>query len=542
MILHKARMVMSSHTSDVTCHLDAPSLMRLRRHRQLARWRLGRATTRTVRTVYFDTPRHGLWQVGIALSVSMTGQKRVLTVAARDSDGHDLQWETAILSDTPTALTLALLPLAGTVVEGRLVKALSQGLGAIFTRHCHRTVYALRDSHTNPGSPPWEATLWLEHGTQEGVGDTLEIADMRLTTASSAPLYDIARVLTEDCAGLLCLRDHAAQGFERVTAVVARNTAKPLARLRPDHSATHAVKIIAAACLAHVVDHLDRLRVAPLPPPEAIHQVRVGLRRMRSALSLLRSVIQGGEALRAEVAWLAGELAEARDVHILRREIIAPVMGAMPGVAELTRLDEALAAVEQRGLKRVRATLHDPRLLRLLLDWAAWLAEGEGEHVPEDVPEKVADGVIEAVATPMAEPSPPDGPSLLPLAIRVLSKQRGRVLKRGRHFASLAAESRHEVRIDLKKLRYAGEFFSPLWDSKAARAYGVALAGLQESLGALNDVATAQAILTTVAQENPASALAAGMVIGWHRKASESLDDEAIAAWKRFAKCPPYWE
>src|SRR5436305_349687 len=78
---------------------------------------------------------------------------------------------------------------------------------------------------------------------------------------------------------------------------------------------------------------------------------------------------------------------------------------------------------------------------------------------------------------------------------RELSRRRKRVLKRGAGLAELEPPARHALRIALKKLRYAAEFFAPLYAgqgrTKRRKAFGAALAELQERLGALNDIAVA---------------------------------------------------
>jgi CHAD domain-containing protein len=80
-------------------------------------------------------------------------------------------------------------------------------------------------------------------------------------------------------------------------------------------------------------------------------------------------------------------------------------------------------------------------------------------------------------------------------AAETLDRYRRRVKKRGRALAALDPEARHQVRIEAKKLRYAAEFFTSLFGDKKAKrrtkAFLSALEELQSSLGALNDIATA---------------------------------------------------
>lgn len=79
----------------------------------------------------------------------------------------------------------------------------------------------------------------------------------------------------------------------------------------------------------------------------------------------------------------------------------------------------------------------------------------------------------------------------------MLAKRHGRLHKRGKKLASLDDAERHEVRIAAKKLRYAAEFFAPLFDEAGAQTYLSALEVLQDAL-ALNDIAVTAGLV-----ENP---------------------------------------
>jgi CHAD domain-containing protein len=81
-----------------------------------------------------------------------------------------------------------------------------------------------------------------------------------------------------------------------------------------------------------------------------------------------------------------------------------------------------------------------------------------------------------------------------------LDRLRRKVKKDGRALAEADDRARHEVRKDAKKLRYAAEFFTALFDRKRERRryrhFIAALEDLQDELGMLNDMVTAPAVLT----------------------------------------------
>src|SRR5260370_18033 len=97
---------------------------------------------------------------------------------------------------------------------------------------------------------------------------------------------------------------------------------------------------------------------------------------------------------------------------------------------------------------------------------------------------------------PVSERSAVRLSAVVALADRLLAERRKRTLKRGAHFARQSAERRHDLRVALKKLRYATEFFRSLYDRKSVQRYLRHLTELQAALGHLNDVASATDLVT----------------------------------------------
>jgi CHAD domain-containing protein len=126
------------------------------------------------------------------------------------------------------------------------------------------------------------------------------------------------------------------------------------------------------AALADQVGLLQAADVAlRTDQPDAVHQLRVGARRLRSTMAALRTVLdrQATDPLREELSWLGGELSRARDDEValahLRELVSEQPVELVLGPVE-ARLREMQAAGEQAGLDRARATLSDRRYLRLL--------------------------------------------------------------------------------------------------------------------------------------------------------------------------------
>lgn len=96
-------------------------------------------------------------------------------------------------------------------------------------------------------------------------------------------------------------------------------------------STADAFQVIAPACLDHA---LANARSVGAGDAEGIHQMRVGLRRLRAALSLFKPLIDGAEseAIKTELKWLTEQLGQARELDVLVTDGIGPLRDEAPRV------------------------------------------------------------------------------------------------------------------------------------------------------------------------------------------------------------------
>lgn len=202
--------------------------------------------------------------------------------------------------------------------------------------------------------------------------------------------------------------------------------------------------------------------------PEYVHQMRVAIRRLRSGLRLfdhdaaadLRK--RHGGALKE----LATVLGRVRDLDVFA-ETVAPTLRRL-NAAHARRASLAIREKVREARSQARDHLRSARHERLMTRIALWLAatvSGGGKR------------------------------TLAALARRELAAQNRRVQRGAARFASLDDQARHRLRIDIKRARYAAEFFAGLFDRAAGRKYASALAAAQDSLGSLTDIKTAQELL-----------------------------------------------
>ena len=263
-----------------------------------------------------------------------------------------------------------------------------------------------------------------------------------------------------------------------------------------------AFRRIALSCLEHLQGNLDG--AANSEDPEFIHQMRVATRRLRAALRLFSPCLPTSLAdeLLPPLRLLTTRLGHARDLDVLLSEIAAPVMHALPDEPRLAALT---GAVTDRQYSARAAAVHYLQSLaygRLLLLATALL------HRPPFVAADIND---QAEAT------------LAAFAGMRLKRLRKKVLALAAAASTENPSSLHQLRIGIKRLRYALEFFAPLAAGKPSQRLLQQLGLLQEELGQLNDLANAGLLLMHCAGEDPRLREAVALVGGWHASRHAAL-------------------
>lgn len=284
--------------------------------------------------------------------------------------------------------------------------------------------------------------------------------------------------------------------------------------------AEEAYQIILFECLAHATANVPA--VTDARDSEGLHQFRVGLRRLRTALSTFGKAHPELTALNTRAKALTNAVGPARDLDVFLSELFLPAasqLGPQSGF-------EILRARAERA--RDRAWAH---------------AVAEVSHPAFQVFQD--DVAITASAKPWtAEAAQP----LATVAPELLSAHFKRARKRGKNLEAAAPPERHRLRIALKKLRYTGEFVAPLYPQVAVQEFLRPLKELQGLLGALNDVAQVRSILGHLMMEETVEAPvqaelshATGLLLGWHQARADRLVAKTAKRWKAFKKAEPFW-
>ena len=272
-------------------------------------------------------------------------------------------------------------------------------------------------------------------------------------------------------------------------------------------------------CLAQMTANAATVRAGR--SVEGLHQLRVALRRLEVLLEAFGEEFQQDwlNDLRSRAKILSSRLGPARDLDVF-----------------LTQLLEAPAENnEHEAFVNLRARIEDIRD-------KAW--------------KEASDCVTSADFALLTEDLAGLAHSRLPLARdtklsrvakRLLNRQQTRARKRGKKAKDDDEANLHRLRIALKKLRYTAEFLAPLYPKRKVKHYVRELRGLQELLGAINDIAHVRATMASFLREtdnkrtSPGERYAAGLVAGWYRARRPQIAKRALKRWKKFRKVEPFW-
>lgn len=367
-----------------------------------------------------------------------------------------------------------------------------------------------------------ELALQVLEGTLRAVAN--ERACCRLTLSGpSEAVRELARRLAGDLPILVPRHGLAeeAMALARGVAPAPRHLGAP--EVLPGTSVADAF----AAIVGHLTDVVLHwsATAAHGETPEPVHQMRVGIRRLRSALAVFKRAVGGpsvqaaGQAARE----LAQRLGTARDWDVFLEDTATPVRAAFPDDRRIARLIEA--ADRRRGaaygaLAELLASAGFRRLGLQLAELAAlrpWAMEADAEQA-------------EAQARPIED-----------YAEKALGRRFGHMLDAGEDLAALPPEPLHQLRKDGKRMRYACEFFAPLFPGKSTRRFIKRLAALQGDLGHLNDAATARTLLDGLGS-GAERAFAAGVVLGFVAARAGDVRSRAQETWDRLRDEGPYWD
>lgn len=488
---------------------------------RLLRLPLLRAVTRKkspsqrLTNTYYDTADHRLRDRGIAVRLRQIGRKWLQTIKTEGrviAGLHERpEWESETTENT----------LDFSRIQDEKLKALLEqtlhgaALQPVFTTDFTRLSRLLQFSDGT------QCEFSLDRGKIIAGSNEATIAELELELKAGDPaaLFDFVRSLLQYVPLKIARDSKATRGFALALGTVMKPQKAAKTALDKNMTAQQGFIAIAAACM----DHLTANEAGCLAgeDPEYLHQMRVAIRRLRTAIRLFSAHLDNEKmnAIVAELRWLGEQLGTTRDLDVFLDETLPPVTAAWPTNPGLAQIRERVAAWRDGATAASRTAVQSARYQCLLLDLGAWLVAMSREA---PTPSEATDAV-----------------KLIEVARAALKRHRKQLIRRAHHLMELSPEERHRVRISGKRLRYAGEFFSPLFSAKRSASYIQELANLQAILGALNDAATTKTILAQVADQENNPALA--IVQAWTLGMSQGHLAHLLQAHHRFLQQQIFW-
>jgi triphosphatase len=465
-------------------------------------------------SVYYDTPALDLQRHGLTLRVRREGRRWVQTIkgGGQVRGGLHRRAESEIPIKGP-APDLGLLRDRG--LSGVLASAeVRNRLQPIFATDFVRTRRLLRPM------PGVRVEASVDRGVIRSGPRRAELSELELELKAGAPhhLYDLATGLSGEIPLAISNRSKAERGYTLAlnrpdTPVKGRPPA--LGRAMSVHDAFRAVLW---AGLFHL--QANEAGIAAGRDIEYLHQVRVAVRRLRSAMGIFAPLFPDEilASARGDLRWLAARLGPARDWDVFVTEIV-PAIAVDRGAGDaFDDFEKQCEKLRRAAHHRARRALCSSRYRRFTLSLAAWLSREDWRR-----------GLDRRALAGLDAPAPG-------YAASVLDKRRRRARKKGRNLGDLSSRELHRLRIAIKKLRYAADFFSGFYEAAEVRETLKRLARLQDILGAINDAATAARLAGEAG-----GAAARRLVLRWRRSRAAALRRELKRAWREFRGTRKFW-
>ena len=452
----------------------------------------------------FDTAELALTQKKVAVRERRVLRKTLLTVkTAHRSEGgisHRSEWEAPT---TPGSFDFSTL-----IDDAAMAESLSQiapQLVPIFTTDFSRRFWTLDFRRA-------KIEVALDLGTVRVQRDDLTreqpICELELELKEGNPttLFALARLLSRQVRLHPADDSKAARGYALF--LDQKKTPKKADTLSIEEGDTTVAVFlkIARSCVTQL--QANESGILSPQDEEYVHQARVALRRLRTALRLFNEALPAGFADRWSNAWrdVAQELGNARNWDVFCSEQLPLLDQDLGDHPDLLALRTFAASKRLAAHEAAKACMTSKAYSLNLISFCEALMNLKDSEEP-----------IRAYAT------------------KALKRRHKKFITGAKLAHTLNAEQRHEVRIDLKKLRYTLDFFESLYPKKRVQAFARSLASTQELLGHMNDLVTAEMLM---AEREPKVADAP---IAWAKGRMSAYLDMLPAALKPVIQADTPW-
>ena len=494
---------------ELKLRIAAPDILRLKHHSAIKAAQVGKPRTHNLLSIYYDTPQLTLFDLDISLRVRGISRNWIQTIKGRGkvlAGVHQRQEFEDVIAFGHPDFSKIIDPELTQIFDDELLR---NSLTPIFSTEVRRTEWLLAFDNGD------QIEFALDTG-ELVVGDKREPiseVELELKQGNIGRLYEFALKLQQNIPLELENISKAQRGYAYYRSqplVIVR--ANPV-HLHRDMSANAALKQIAWECLTHLQGNQDM--VLHGEDIEGLHQMRIALRRLRSALSVFRQIAskQSCASIVEECRWITGVLGHARNLDVLITQTLPPVLQQLNEHPSLILLNKKAEHVREQAYATVRKALSSQRYHRMLLNLGCWL-ENERWHDNDALECSVFD-----------------------VAKTMIKKRQKQLKQQGRRLMHAHPEERHVTRIAAKKLRYATEFFASLYKEVRLREFLSALTQLLDNLGVLNDITVTETLIRQLIGEHPKSVSnqASCFFTGWNACKALHYQQDLEYLWNRFA-------
>lgn len=460
-------------------------------------------------TVYFDTPDFELAKRGVALRVRCAGRRWIQTLKteADSTGGLSARVELEVTVSGPGIEFERFPPEARNYVPEPLQKKLAPVFETRFTRRRWQV----------PGIWGSQIEVALDEGEIRARGKTEPLRELELELKSGRPdaLFALALELARSAPLWPFDRSKAERGVRLAKDIAAAPVKAKMPELNQIMQPAEAWRVIATQCLRQFAANLPG--IAYEHDAEYLHQARVALRRLRSAYTLFKRGLPLPKSVLGELKKLNASLGPARDWDVFCTQTLPPVLAAVPDTGSLQHLAGLADQARRQAHAHLARYLQSPACGRLLLGLARRLSASHRHFVAE-----LGDTRLESFAA------------------RHLKKRHRQVMALAENPLT-SVESRHRLRISIKRLRYVLDCFASLYSRRPVSGMSKALADLQDALGHMNDQAVAQRLIQAIDDRSAGFAQAQAAVHGWLAAIGMESERSLVGCLKNFSAVKRFW-
>ena len=472
-------------------------------------------TTRKVLSTYYDTPTLTLLDWGISLRLRRDARKWIQTIKTPGNAVSGLHQRMELESEVANG-RLDFSKFSDTAYHDFLSQeALQNQIKPIFSTNIQRTEWQL--SYKN--GDQIELVLDIGELVVGDKRDPISEIELELKQGNAGRLFELALQLQQHIPLTIENMSKAHRGYAyyrpQPLYIVIANPPK----LHRKMKASEALTIIVQECLTQLQGNQDMVLYGK--DVEGVHQMRVALRRLRSALNVFGCVTskQHCKKLISELKWITGILGTARDLDVLITQTLPPLLKHLQNEPSLVSLAKQARQQRLQAYASTREALSAQRYQRLLLTLGDLLANERwgAEKIMNDRADEIAQSM--------------------------LSKRYKQLKRSGKNLLQDKAEERHATRIAAKKLRYAAEFFADFYPAKQTKGFMKNLSALQDQLGIMNDINVTDALIVKLIGAHPPRNMVAAHYLfkGWNAHQLMLTAEATNATWQKFSDQKPFW-